>query len=244
MSVNVMTKENKRILAVFIIVTAVYLILVGFSLVLSVIDGGIFNKVGIISESNFDLVGDIKIDSKEGDIEIVGGDVDDISVKVSGDLVCSNIEVGQDDSGTVFIESKDDDFWSLMCHRFHGADIEVIVPDYYSRAVTINNEVGDISVSSAGALVINNDVGEITVGKVAKSFEISNNIGEIEIEDANVMEDSSIKNKIGEITIKKMNPTLVEAKTSVGGVNIERHYAGSGAVVKIENSIGSIDISN
>lgn len=108
----------------------------------------------------------------------------------------------------------------------------------------IKESCGDIKINTASELVAENNYGDIKVGSVNSYFDISNDCGDIKIENVNIDKNSYIKDDLGNIKLGSTNEIYIDAKTDLGKVKINNNYQKSDVILKIENDCGDIIINN
>lgn len=108
----------------------------------------------------------------------------------------------------------------------------------------VNAKAGDIEIDSVTDLKTINNYGDITIGSVLNSLSIKEDCGDVEIDNLNITQNSNIQNDYGDIEIGRTNNIYIDAKTSLGDVNIRNNNRTSQIVLTIENDCGDIDIEN
>jgi hypothetical protein len=109
---------------------------------------------------------------------------------------------------------------------------------------SLNSSTGDIKVGTVNNLIAKNDYGNININKVKNYLNIKNDSGDITINNLFINKASSIKNDYGNIKINKTNEIYIDAKTTVGNLNINNNYNKSDITLKIKNDCGDININN
>lgn len=206
-----------------------------------------------------DEINNIEISSTAGDIIVKHSNSSNVRVVVYGikKLSSSTLEDGKLE---VVVKNEECKFFCInqkvsktivyVPEDYEGSfnikdnygDIEV--SDYKNATLNVENNCGDIEVGSINVIDAKNDYGDIEIGKVNKSLNIKTDCGDIEINELNITENSYIKDDFGDIEIGKTNEIFIDAKTSLGDVEINDNYKKSEITLQIRNSCGDIEIDN
>ncbi|MDE5630205.1 MAG: DUF4097 family beta strand repeat-containing protein, partial [Bacilli bacterium] len=68
--------------------------------------------------------------------------------------------------------------------------------------------------------------------------------GDISIKELTIDKNSEIENSMGDVSIGQTNDILIDAKTSLGEVNIRNNNYKSDITLSIDNSCGDITVKN
>lgn len=108
----------------------------------------------------------------------------------------------------------------------------------------IKESAGDVEVGTVSDITVENDYGDITIDKVINYLNVSDDCGDIEINDIILNKDSYIKNNFGDIEVGSTNEVYINASTDLGNVKINKNYSKSDVTLKIENDCGDIKVNN
>lgn len=108
----------------------------------------------------------------------------------------------------------------------------------------IVNKCGDIDIGTITEAEVENNFGDIDIEKVLSSLNVEADCGDIEIKDLTIDKNSKIENSMGDISVGKTNDILIDAKTSLGEVNIRNNNYKSDITLSIDNSCGDITVKN
>ena len=164
---------------------------------------------------------DINIINKYGDVFIDEFNSANMNIKNN----CGDIEV----LGANIAEIKDD-FGDISLVKSNKADIFA--------------SCGDIDIGQVTDLKAINKYGNIKIDKVNNFLDLVNNCGDIEAKYINLNKNSKIKSSLGDIEIGLTNEIYIDAKTSLGDVDVNNNYKKSNITLKIDNSCGDIEVDN
>lgn len=177
------------------------------------------SKVIIYLPSNYDK--ELILNNNYGDIEI--DSFENLSVT-------ANLDAGDIDIKKVNIASIDNNY----------GDISI---DIVNKA-SIKESCGDVSVNKAKNISVINNYGDINIKNVTEHINLENNCGDIDIENVILTQDSKIKSDLGDITIDNIKDVYIDAKTSLGDINIRNNDHKSGITLTIKNSCGDINVND
>lgn len=177
------------------------------------------SKIEVYIPENYD--GKINIDNNYGDINIDKFENADITIL--------------EDSGDIFVKAAK----AIKAENKYG-DTEVL----FGKTVNIKESAGDVSINGADDIIVKNSYGDIEIKKVNNYLNLSNDAGDIEIENLNIKNNSVIKADYGDVEIEKTNKIFIDAKAHFGDVEIIHNYNKSDIILKIENDCGDITIEN
>ncbi|HPF83065.1 MAG TPA: DUF4097 family beta strand repeat-containing protein [Bacilli bacterium] len=110
--------------------------------------------------------------------------------------------------------------------------------------ITINEDCGDVSVEETKNIKVVNKYGDIKINKLSGYIKANNDCGDINIKSINLTKDSSINDNLGDIKIGDTNEIYIDAKTSLGDVDINNNERKAKVVLTIKNSCGDIEVNN
>lgn len=176
-------------------------------------------KIEIYLPSEYENL--IKIKNKYGDIKV-------------DNFKNSTIHVDED-CGDVEIHSAS----AVNINNDYG---NIILGDIESA--NIKEACGDIKIQSIKEVIAENSYGNIEIENVSGYLDLSNDCGDIKIENLILTKNSKIKNDYGDIKIGTTNGIYIDAKTDLGNVKITNNYHKSDINLTIENDCGDIKVSN
>lgn len=131
-----------------------------------------------------------------------------------------------------------------------GANTVVVKNDFGDISLgevneaNINQSAGDVKVDFINDITVVNKLGDIKIKKVNNYLDLTNNCGDIKVDEINLNKDSRIVDDLGDIKIGKTNNIYIDAKTSLGDVKINNNYNKSDITLNIKNNCGDIKVSN
>lgn len=137
------------------------------------------------------------------------------------------------DCGDIFLE----DVNTASIQNSYG-DIEI----KKANKLEIKADCGDVKIGKVKDLEIENDYGDIEIGRVTNFLNIKEDCGDISIDNVEIQKDSTITNSYGDIEIETINDIYIDAKTSLGDVDIAVNNRKSNIILKIRNSCGDIEV--
>lgn len=216
-------------------------------------------KEKVIDKTYEEEINKIDINSEAGDIIVKHSNSDKIRVVVYGTKDLSTSEK----TGSNLVVKVKNEKCNFFCINQKLSKTIIYVPenyegkinvkenlgdinisDYEKAEVKIDNDYGDIKLGNVSVINIKDDYGDIEIKKVNKSLNIKNDCGDIEIDEVNITEDSYIKDDYGDIEIGKTNEIYIDAKTSLGDVDINNNYKKSNITLKIRDDFGDIEVDN
>lgn len=146
---------------------------------------------------------------------------------------------------------------------FYSNDIVIYIPKNYEKEINveanygdiqmcglenavirIKEDCGDVVLGKAKDAFVENHYGDIKIAEITNKVEIKSDCGDVKIDSASIMEDSSIINRFGDIKIGKTNEVYIEAKTDLGDVKVNQNSRHANVMLKIENNCGDIKVEN
>lgn len=113
-----------------------------------------------------------------------------------------------------------------------------------AESASIKQSCGDVYIGTIQEIDVKNSYGDITIENVLKSLNVEDNCGDIKINHITLEKSSTIKNDLGDIEIGSTNEIYLDAKTSLGDVDIRNNYRKSEITLTIRNNCGDIEIDN
>lgn len=131
-----------------------------------------------------------------------------------------------------------------------GGDFVTVSNDYgdikidKANVIDIKQSSGDVKVKTVNEATILNNYGDIEITTVNNYLDLSNDCGDIKIDNINLTQNSTIKDDLGDIKIGSTNKIYIDAETELGDVSITNNYPKSDILLKIENDCGNIKVDN
>lgn len=163
----------------------------------------------------------IKVNSQYGDIEIAN--FENATLKISEE--CGNVSVISAD-----IAEINNEYGNIKLGKANEANISA--------------SAGDIEIGTIYDAIVENKYGNIEIEKVLNYLDISNDCGDIEIDNLVLNKNSKIKDDFGDIEIGNTNNIYIDAKTDLGNVDIKNNYPKSEVTLTIKNNCGDIEVDN
>lgn len=163
----------------------------------------------------------IKVDSKYGDIEL--GNIENATLEINEE--CGDVSVV-------------------------GANVANINNEYGNIKIgkvnvgNISDSAGNIEIDTIYDAKVENQYGNIEIKNVLNYLDISNDCGDIEIDNLVLNKDSKITDDLGNIEIGNTNEIYIDAETDLGNVDIKNNYPKSKVTLTIKNNCGDIEIEN
>ena len=176
------------------------------------------SRVKIYVPTTYDK--DIKVVNKTGDIKI-------------GKLSESNIDISLTTGDIAVKEAKD------IIASLTTGDVEITS----ANKATITGTTGDIDVDDINMIKVKLTTGDITLGDVNASLDLQSTTGDIEITNANLTKNSSIKSGTGDVKIKKTSNCYIDAKTKIGDTKVNNNDRKSDNVLTITSRVGDIRVN-
>lgn len=236
-----MMKNRGLIVFLIIILSLFALLILGGMIYLILGDKNFtFNNLRISSvsdklvyEKNYEEIFDeININSDAGDIYIKSANIDEVKVKIYGDVKQLDVS-DEDDLSIKYVANKCIGF----CFNVLKSKIEITLPKEYNGKINIENKFGDTEIGELinADLDIKHNYGDISVEEI-KDAKISNDCGDIEV--GKVL-NLDVENNYGDIEIKNVLASI-EADASCGDIEIKKLNIEKNS--SINSSLGDIDI--
>lgn len=244
-----MTKNNKGLIITLIVLLGVIAItLIG--IMIFVMTGKYsflpFHEKKVFFDESYSVsdVSAISINSDMGDITVKCSLNDEIRVIADGNNYDDfSVETV---NGVLNVKSKNSSkTLTGMRGKFYGADIDIYLPAGL-KSLSISASLGDIKLEDnlAGDFTIDNSMGNIKCSSVTGTINFHTNMGDIDIDSAFLTGDSQLETDMGDIEIDKLNPVNIISKTSFGNSDVEGSDISSEINLRVETSMGDIDINN
>lgn len=166
---------------------------------------------------------------------------------------CFNIEkakieitIPKEYDGKMEIENK---YGDTVIDEFLNASAEV---KHHYGDITLEgikngeivNKCGDINIGTIDVANVENNYGDVEIKQVLSSINVQADCGDIEVKNLTIKENSTIENSMGDIEIGTTNDIRIDAKTSLGDVDVRHNNYKSDIILTIDNSCGDITVKN
>lgn len=175
---------------------------------------------------------EINISSKASEIKVLESSNDTYRVVIYGNEKYFSVE-NYDNKLDIKLDQKK---CKGFCFNRKIYKTIVYIPSSYDKKLVINNNYGDVKISSFKNLVLNAklNAGDINVSKVNKA-KITNDYGDIFV---NYAKKIDVLEKCGDVEIKEVNSVTV--KNNYGDIDINK----VNEYLNAENNCGDISINN
>lgn len=204
-------------------------------------------------------INNINVISQAGDVTFKESTDNQIRVVVCGkkaeDYQVSN------NYGTLKVEQNANSNNHWFNFNSYIGDITIYLPNNYENEISIkinygdcvltslenanidiDSDCGDVKLGTAKNIKIDSSLGDIKIDTVLNKCNIESNCGDIDIDNANIKEDSSIKSDLGDVKIKNVSDAYVDAKVDLGDIKIKNNNRHSEIILKIDNDCGDIKV--
>ncbi|MBE6159787.1 MAG: DUF4097 domain-containing protein [Lactobacillales bacterium] len=115
-----------------------------------------------------------------------------------------------------------------------------------TKANTANIEVsaGDIKIKEVNEITAENNLGDIEIKNIDSYLNISNDCGDIELDNVVLTKDSKIKSDLGDIEIDNIENVYIDVETDLGKEKINNNYRDADVTLEIKNDLGDIKVDN
>ncbi len=202
---------------------------------------------------------EITIDSVASNIYVKNSNDNRIRLSVTGNQSDVNVE----EYGNKLNIETSTPRCRVFCFNKKISSVTLYVPSDYDNVININNDFGDIKIGDlsfanievredagdvdikgVNNVKVDNKLGDIRIHKVNSSLILINNMGDIKIDNVNLLIDSYIENNMGDIKVGKTNDINIDAETGLGDVDINRIHRESKTKLTIKNDLGDIKVNN
>jgi len=177
------------------------------------------SKIEVYLPVSYDKI--IKIENEYGDIEI-------------GSFQNATFEIEEESGDVTVLKANkvtiENEYGDVLLDTINDANIEV--------------SAGDIKIKKVNNIIANNEYGDIEIVDVNNYLNLTNDSGDIKINNVNLNKNSIIKDDYGDIEINNTNEIYIDAKTDLGDVKINNNFRKSDITLKIENECGDITVNN
>ncbi len=257
-----MNKSKKVIIALISVLTALALFLIG---VMSfVIAGGsrIFDKIdksnnnkyeltqNVIFEQSYPLTdfNSLKIDTSWADISFEQSDNNEVKVVAyakKGNIIEAKIKDRElkinETRGRITLDKK-----SLFKGlNFSSIRLVVFVPQGFNYPIDIDSDVGDINFNApcSSNLKVNISTGDIKAKSLIGKFDISTDMGDIAIKNAEPSSNSSVETDTGDIKINNAKGVKIEYETDMGDTDVIGSDEQSSVTLSLSTDTGDINVN-
>ena len=113
-----------------------------------------------------------------------------------------------------------------------------------ANELKIKSSAGDIKVSKVTNADIDAKFGDIKISSVDGKVKIIGQAGDVDINNLNLKEDSSITLKTGDVKIDNSNEVYFDIKNDIGDTKINNNYRDAKVTFTIKNHVGDVEINN
>lgn len=261
-------KEKKTFYVVLAIILSVVVLGLTSILIIGIANKGSFRfginadnvSTNLAYEKDYEIADleHVAINVKAGKVSVYSTESDAASLKFYAknekDAVVNN------DGKTLKIQDESEEC-HFFCVGWEGVNVELYLPDTYAGEIKVDNDFGRVKIedfaeasldvdSSAGdvelgvAKIINADLsmGRLTVKDCLGRIRISNSMGDVEIENLHLTENSDISLSMGNIRIDHVGDVRVDADVDMGNKNINGGNDDAAVKLRIDNSMGNISV--
>ena len=259
------TKSNNTFYIVLIVILSVAVLGLIALLVVGITNKGFgFSSDNVSSnlvlERDYSIEDLNRIDAKvkAGKVSVYSTQDEKAVVKFYSDK-SSAAEVIASNNVLSIVDRNDD--CHFICFNFKGVNVEVYIPNSYDGEIKLDVDAGAIMVEdfTAASLNIRDDMGDVTLG-VAKNIDarldmgrltvvdclgkinIKNDMGDVEVKNLHLTENSEIKLDMGNVTIDNVGDARVDADVDLGDKDVSGGNYKSDIVLTIQNSLGNITV--
>lgn len=249
-----MKRSNRGLIITAIVLLAVIAVLLSGILLYAMFNDGDLsfhsgNKNQTVFDESFDThgVSKITVHSSFGNINIRHSSSDEIRIFTKdGDsryfsAVCEN--------GVITVENKADkkrraNLKPVFAGRSVSSDIDIYLPENCVDKIEINSDFGNVDIDSLDniSLTADCDCGNIEADYIGGDFDLSTDMGNIEIDRINISKNSSAQSSMGNIEIENINEVRVEYETSMGDCDVKKNNSSSAVTLRAKTSMGDIEI--
>lgn len=112
------------------------------------------------------------------------------------------------------------------------------------KNLKVKTSDGDIKIDSVDDIYAETKVGDIKLENVNAKIDITSDVGDIKITNANIVEDSRIKSNVGDIKIANTNDIYIDSNTKIGDIKVNSKNRKSDIVLTITSQVGDIKVNN
>lgn len=204
-------------------------------------------------------INNITIRSQAGDVNFEESSNDQIRIVVYGrnseDCKITNT------SGILKVDSSNNSNHNWFNFNSYISDIIVYLPSNYENeinikinygdcnlinlenaTINIDSDCGDIKTGKVKNISVDSSYGDVNIGTVLNKCNLESSCGDIDIDNVNIKENSSIKSNLGDIKINNITDVYVDAKVDLGDIKVRNNNRHSEITLKIDNDCGDIKV--
>ena len=184
----------------------------------------------------------IEIESDFSDIELREGTSEKIIV--GGNSSSVYVLEAKLDGNTLEIE-REAKIKSLFSGRGTNITTVIYLPKDYISTIEIEADYGNITSKASlnGTFTFHADYGNIELDSISGGFDLSANLGNIEIKNAQITSNSTIETDMGNIEISKTNPIKIITDVDLGDCSVQGSDDSSPITLTAESNMGNIEIN-
>ena len=108
--------------------------------------------------------------------------------------------------------------------------------------LSVHSDMGDVSVGEVCDLTVKSDLGDIEVTNITEKVSIDTDMGNVFIEELNLIQDAKIILSLGDLEISNVTNGYVDATTDLGDVDIKNNNREATYVLTVECDMGDVNI--
>lgn len=108
--------------------------------------------------------------------------------------------------------------------------------------LSVHSDMGDVSVGEVCDLTVKSDLGDIEVTNITEKVSIDTDMGNVFIEELNLIQDAKIILSLGDLEISNVTNGYVDATTDLGDVDIKNNNREATYVLTVESDMGDVNI--
>ena len=187
-------------------------------------------------------VSKIEIESDFGNIEL--HETDGEKIIVEGNSSSVYVLEAELDGNTLEIE-RESKIKSIFFGRGTNLDTVIYLPKDYISNIEIEADYGNVTSDAAlnGTFRFHCDYGNIELDSISGGFDLSANLGNVEIKNAQITSNSTIETDMGNIEISKTNPVKIITDADFGNSSVHGSDDSSQITLTAESNMGTIKIN-
>ena len=126
------------------------------------------------------------------------------------------------------------------------AEIKVTTGDINLKNVkniSYRSTTGDVNIESADNAKIKSTTGNISIKNINSSIDIDNRTGDVNINKANIVTNSSISLTTGDVRIKELTGAYIDTESKTGDIKVNNNDRKSDNEIKIKTTTGDIIVN-
>lgn len=108
--------------------------------------------------------------------------------------------------------------------------------------LSVHSDMGDVSVGEVCDLTVKSDLGDIEVTNITEKVSIDTDMGNVFIEELNLIQDAKIILSLGDLEISNVTNGYVDATTDLGDIDIKNNNREATYVLTVECDMGDVNI--